>query len=174
MYRMGHCSISRRSSGVHVHRLYSYDHIIFQLTDFGLAVIRNARSTRGQSRRQRRQTTEETDSDETDVRGTTSFVAPEVLMNINTQLSRKQDVYSFAITMWEILTGQWPFSHISNDSVIIENVKNGIRPGTDKIQQSRDEEVHIVRIMQRCWQQEPDSRPYFKGKLNSYCSLTYF
>ena len=96
--------------------------------------------------------------------GTTPFIAPEVLADINTQPSRKHDVYAFAVTMWEILTGQWPFIHVRSDTLIIYNVKQGIRPAIASIPQLCDPEKEIVNIMKRCWSHDPQQRPHFTGK----------
>ena len=109
--------------------------------------------------------TEEMVSDESCIGGTTPFIAPEVLRDINTQPSRKHDVYAFAVTMWEILTGQWPFSRVKSDDIIIYSVKHGMRPPIDDIIQSVGEERLIVDIMRRCWDDNPQKRPHFEGNM---------
>ena len=42
--------------------------------------------------------------------GTLSYMAPEHLESIHTASSEKSDVYSFAIVVWVILTGEEPYA----------------------------------------------------------------
>ncbi|XP_025082560.1 probable serine/threonine-protein kinase drkC isoform X2 [Pomacea canaliculata] len=69
------------------------------------------------------------------------------------------DVYSFAMTMWEIPMCEDPFEEISTETEVIEIVKNGGRPDTpssiDLMPQYKD-------LMKQCWDQQPEQRPHFK------------
>lgn len=42
--------------------------------------------------------------------GTLSYMAPEHLESIHTVSTEKSDVYSFAIVVWVIVTGQEPYA----------------------------------------------------------------
>lgn len=42
--------------------------------------------------------------------GTLSFMAPEHLESVHTVSTEKSDVYSFAIVVWVVLTGQEPYA----------------------------------------------------------------
>lgn len=42
--------------------------------------------------------------------GTLSYMAPEHLDSIHTVSTEKSDVYSFAIVVWVILTGEEPYA----------------------------------------------------------------
>lgn len=42
--------------------------------------------------------------------GTLSYMAPEHLESIHTASTEKSDVYSFAIVVWVILTGEEPYA----------------------------------------------------------------
>ncbi|KAK7945562.1 hypothetical protein WMY93_001290 [Mugilogobius chulae] len=75
--------------------------------------------------------------------GTLSYMAPEHLESIHTVSTEKSDVYSFAIVVWVILTGQEPYA------------KHLIPVDTP---------VEIIDLMKRCWDPEPQQRPTFRGK----------
>lgn len=42
--------------------------------------------------------------------GTLSYMAPEHLESIHTASTEKSDVYSFAIVVWVVLTGEEPYA----------------------------------------------------------------
>lgn len=42
--------------------------------------------------------------------GTLSYMAPEHLQSVHTASTEKSDVYSFAIVLWVILTGEEPYA----------------------------------------------------------------
>jgi mitogen-activated protein kinase kinase kinase 9 len=86
--------------------------------------------------------------------GTYQWMAPEVIQGQN--YSEKADVYSFGIILWEIATRKPPFKDLSGVQVSQEVVKNHLRPAVTK----RCPEP-FAKLMQRCWDREPDSRPGF-------------
>jgi len=68
----------------------------------------------------------------------------------------KSDVYSFAMTSLEILTGQPPFHNIKLDSVVIAKVVKGTRPERPEVSQVDDA---LWNLLTRCWDQDPKCRP---------------
>ncbi|KAI3801125.1 hypothetical protein L1987_29228 [Smallanthus sonchifolius] len=76
------------------------------------------------------------------VKGTLPWMAPELLNGSTTRVSEKIDVFSFGITMWEILTGGI--------------VKDTLRPLIpDRC------EPEWKKLMEQCWSTDPTSRPSF-------------
>ena len=52
------------------------------------------------------------------VRGTLPWMAPELLNGSSSLVSEKVDVFSFAIVMWELLTGQEPYADLHYGAII--------------------------------------------------------
>ncbi|XP_052816727.1 probable serine/threonine-protein kinase DDB_G0278665 isoform X2 [Mya arenaria] len=91
-------------------------------------------------------------------RATISHIAPEVLKNINLEASYEQDVYAFAVTAWEIFTGQIPFGN-QNKNMINEAVIGGQRP--DIMLLDRDCPQQVKAMIEKCWTQSSKDRPLF-------------
>lgn len=78
-----------------------------QIADLGLATCQTwSKLTKEESRRKSRM------GRSTGVRGagTLSYMAPEHLESIHNPSTEKSDVYSFAIVVWVILTGEEPYA----------------------------------------------------------------
>lgn len=56
--------------------------------------------------------------------GTLSYMAPEHLESINTPSTEKSDVYSFAIVVWVVLTGEEPYASKLGCHIYILSVNN--------------------------------------------------
>ncbi|XP_049454365.1 receptor-interacting serine/threonine-protein kinase 1 isoform X2 [Epinephelus fuscoguttatus] len=92
--------------------------------------------------------------------GTLSYMAPEHLESIHTVSTEKSDVYSFAIVVWVILTGEEPYANARSEEQISQCVRSGQRPAEDLIPDNTPAE--IIQLMKRCWDQNPVQRPTFK------------
>ena len=97
-------------------------------------------------------------------KGTVSFIAPEVFTNLNTKRNKKLDIYAFGITIWEILTGKWPFDGCT-EAMVIFGVRERQRPDLSEIPTVTENEYQsnkiIVQLMKKCWHQDPQERPEF-------------
>jgi hypothetical protein len=123
-----------------------------KVADFGLAKIKAASATY---------------SLQTKNVGTTRWMAPELLTSSDQRESSEPtpqelrypfmvDVYSYAITCSEILTGHLPFYELQNLSNLRERVKDGLRP-----QLPASVPPCLVSLIQRCWDAEASKRPKF-------------
>ncbi|GES80091.1 kinase-like domain-containing protein [Rhizophagus clarus] len=78
--------------------------------------------------------------------------APEVING--KEYTFKSDIYSIAMLMWEISSGQPPFINYEHDYDLTMNIINGIRPkivlGTP---------VEYKNLMEQCWDADPLKRP---------------
>ncbi|XP_071959024.1 uncharacterized protein [Antedon mediterranea] len=93
-------------------------------------------------------------------------MAPEAVLD--NAYSTSSDVWSFGVTMWEIITlGGHPYPGISTGDLIVK-IKEGYRmPKPDHCEQS------IYELMIWCWSLDPEDRPSFdqlSGQLDTLLS----
>src|SRR5438046_2861793 len=83
--------------------------------------------------------------------GNLPYIAPEVIAGKQTTFA--SDIYSIAILMWEISSGQLPFNNYEHDYYLAMNIINGIRPrivsGTP---------LEYKNLMKQCWDADPLKR----------------
>ncbi|XP_076930960.1 RAF-like serine/threonine-protein kinase 20 [Bidens hawaiensis] len=101
------------------------------------------------------------------VRGTLPWMAPELLNSSTTKVSEKVDVFSFGITMWEILTGDEPYANMHCGAIIGGIVKDTLRPA---IPEKCDPEWR--KLMEQCWSGDPTARPSFTEITNRLRSMS--
>ncbi|CAI2169941.1 16883_t:CDS:10 [Funneliformis geosporum] len=88
--------------------------------------------------------------------GLIPYTAPEILFNSNNDelYTAASDIYSFAMIMWELTSGQPPFVHLAHDEDLIGKIIDGLRPeitrGTPKF---------YLDLMKECWNHFPFKRP---------------
>ncbi|XP_039024140.1 uncharacterized protein LOC120156940 [Hibiscus syriacus] len=100
------------------------------------------------------------------VRGTLPWMAPELLNGSSNLVSEKVDVFSFGIVMWELLTGEEPYSDLHYGAIIGGIVSNTLRP---PVPECCDPEWRS--LMERCWSSEPSERPNFTEIANELRSI---
>uniref|UniRef100_UPI0037E94FA4 receptor-interacting serine/threonine-protein kinase 1 n=1 Tax=Semicossyphus pulcher TaxID=241346 RepID=UPI0037E94FA4 len=98
--------------------------------------------------------------------GTLSYMAPEHLESIHTPSTEKSDVYSFAIVVWVVLTGDEPYANARSEDQMSQCVRKGDRPAEDLIPD--DTPAEIIELMKRCWDHNPMLRPTFKEAYNIF------
>ncbi|GBB92094.1 hypothetical protein RclHR1_19610002 [Rhizophagus clarus] len=84
--------------------------------------------------------------------GNLPYVAPEVIVGKET--TSKSDIYSIAMLMWEISSGQPPFINYEHNYDLAMNIVNGIRP---KIVSGTP--LEYKNLMKQCWDADPSIRP---------------
>ncbi|EIE23567.1 flag-tagged protein kinase [Coccomyxa subellipsoidea C-169] len=86
--------------------------------------------------------------------GTFQWMAPEVLAH--QRYSKKADVYSFAVVLWECTARQVPYAGVSGIQAALAVMHRGLRP---------DIPGHtppaLASLIRDCWQPLPDQRPSF-------------
>ena len=89
-----------------------------------------------------------------DAKGTPAYMAPELLQhNIFTE---KGDVYAYGMIVFEVLTGDTPWSGLNQMQIMMQVCIQKDRPKLDG-----GAPADLVALMQRCWDHEPDARPTF-------------
>lgn len=101
------------------------------------------------------------------VRGTLPWMAPELLNGSSNRVSEKVDVFSFGISMWEILTGEEPYENMHCGAIIGGIVKNTLRP---PVPEHCDPDWR--KLMEQCWSPDPDTRPSFTEITNRLRSMS--
>lgn len=86
--------------------------------------------------------------------GTISYMAPEVFASDN--YTRKVDVYSYGVILWEMITRQEPYEEIGFVHEIAERVRDGYRPEMPEYVPAA-----IESLVQDCWHTDPAERPTF-------------
>eukprot|EP00359_Climacostomum_virens_P003130 CAMPEP_0204917296 /NCGR_PEP_ID=MMETSP1397-20131031/14906_1 /ASSEMBLY_ACC=CAM_ASM_000891 /TAXON_ID=49980 /ORGANISM="Climacostomum Climacostomum virens, Strain Stock W-24" /LENGTH=526 /DNA_ID=CAMNT_0052090089 /DNA_START=103 /DNA_END=1680 /DNA_ORIENTATION=+ len=74
-----------------------------------------------------------------------------------TRLSATDDVYSFGIVLWELMSGVPPFQGITKKQLMQKVIKENYRPA---IPQGLPEP--LVELINLCWHAEPKDRPTFE------------
>jgi serine/threonine protein kinase len=86
------------------------------------------------------------------VYGNLPYIAPEVIAG--KEYTFASDIYSIAMLMWEISSGQPPFLDYEHENEIVMNIINGIRP---KIVSGTP--LEYKKLMKECWDADPLKRP---------------
>ena len=100
--------------------------------------------------------------------GVIPYLAPEVLSK--KPYTKKSDIYSFGMIMWEHTTGKKPFHDRPHNSLLISDILNGVRP-----QITDDAPEFYAELMKRCWDHDHENRPTameIRGCLQEYNIVT--
>ena len=93
--------------------------------------------------------------------GTPAYMAPELFDGANA--TEKVDVYSYAILLWECMTGKVPWGHIPSPMQIIYYV--GVLNQRPKMPPTAHEKLKI--LIEDCWSNDPRARPTFESILTT-------
>ncbi|RHZ43857.1 hypothetical protein Glove_851g4 [Diversispora epigaea] len=98
--------------------------------------------------------------------GNLPYIAPELLYK--KKYTKKSNVYSLGIILWEVITGETPFSdhEFNSDSDFALAIINGYRPKLYKYIP-----YEYATLMKQCWDAIPDNRPDAETISNEMDSL---
>ncbi len=92
-----------------------------------------------------------TSGTKTSDRGTLEWQAPEVMAG--SSCTHASDVYAFGIILWEIFSGEKPFSTMTREEIKREVISGYTLPIPDHIN------PEVRDLIERCWRTEPIGRP---------------
>eukprot|EP01100_Stratorugosa_tubuloviscum_P009048 TRINITY_DN3790_c0_g2_i1.p1 TRINITY_DN3790_c0_g2~~TRINITY_DN3790_c0_g2_i1.p1 ORF type:complete len:523 (-),score=223.39 TRINITY_DN3790_c0_g2_i1:70-1638(-) len=94
-------------------------------------------------------------------RGAPTFTAPE-LIDSTIPATLKADLYSFAISAWELLIGGPSHDRLSKEQ-LFKFVKQGGRPNINAIRNKYTQITQtFLNLIEQCWHQQPEQRPNFE------------
>ncbi|CAK9203622.1 unnamed protein product [Sphagnum troendelagicum] len=88
--------------------------------------------------------------------GTYRWMAPEVIEH--KPYDRKADVFSFAIVLWELLTGKIPYENLTPLQAAVGVVQKGLRPTIPSSTPPK-----LAELLERCWATNSSERPEFSS-----------
>src|SRR6266540_1000687 len=92
------------------------------------------------------------DDDDNEIYGIISYMAPEILQR--KEYTTASDIYSFGMIMWELMTGRNPFWDKIQDTELIIEICDGLRPSI-----VANAPENYIELMQECWYSDPNKRP---------------
>ena len=96
----------------------------------------------------------------TGMTGTYRWMAPEFNDKADTKVNQRCDVFSYGMVLYELFTGEIPFSGVDDDVKVAMSIRNGKRPSIPS-----DVPRHVKKLLQSCWKNKPHDRPTFDGVL---------
>uniref|UniRef100_A0A8I5QKZ6 RAF proto-oncogene serine/threonine-protein kinase n=1 Tax=Homo sapiens TaxID=9606 RepID=A0A8I5QKZ6_HUMAN len=132
--------------------IFLHEGLTVKIGDFGLATVKS----RWSGSQQVEQPT-----------GSVLWMAPEVIrMQDNNPFSFQSDVYSYGIVLYELMTGELPYSHINNRDQIIFMVGRGYAsPDLSKLYKNCPKAMK--RLVADCVKKVKEERPLFPQILSS-------
>ncbi|XP_014675697.1 PREDICTED: tyrosine-protein kinase JAK2-like [Priapulus caudatus] len=104
------------------------------------------------------------------LQGTTIYRAPELLMGAD--VTPKADVYSFGMTLWQMKSGQQPYTGEDPHSVIYRVVQFHYRPMQCSDVAADSSEISYDALVASCWNKDAHSRPSAKCLVHSLSDTT--
>jgi len=108
--------------------------------------------------------------------GTIAFMAPELLLPDKFDLkkgvpSTEADIYALGMTVYQVLTGKWPFFP-RREAEVVHAVVSGERPPKPE----NAEEIGITEVLwdllRACWREDRTTRPAIAEVLGKFCEIT--
>ena len=127
-----------------------------KLFDFGLAVCVRKNRTSGTAYKMTGNT------------GTLAYMAPEVALR--KQYNEKVDVYSFAVLLWQMLSGENPHPNLTREEHMQQVVIDGERLTVFPIMARAP--IGVARLIEQCWHADHTQRPGFASIMRTLTDFT--
>ncbi|GIY43566.1 inactive tyrosine-protein kinase 7 [Caerostris darwini] len=94
------------------------------------------------------------------------WVSPEVIIGNN--WSTKNDIWAFAVLVWEVFNkAEMPYTEMSNEEVFQK-----LQAGKLKLSILEDTPETLVKLLEKCWSQNPNDRPSFSEVVAVFVELS--
>ena len=112
----------------------------------------------------------------TEESGTVSFMAPELLHSARFGLekgvpSKEADIYALGMTVYQVLTGQWPF-YPKREAEVVLAVISGKRPPKPENAEEIGMTGVVWELMGKCWREDRTKRLNILQVLKKFCIIT--
>ncbi|RIB25815.1 kinase-like domain-containing protein [Gigaspora rosea] len=94
--------------------------------------------------------------------GMPAYVEPQYFKNPNYEFTKKSDIYSLGVILWEITSGKPPYQSFTSIDAIAVYIFQGKRE--TPVENTPEEYINIYK---ECWNEEPDKRPEAKQVLET-------
>ena len=94
------------------------------------------------------------------VTGTYRWMAPEIVSDPKARISKKCDVYSYAMVLYELVTCRKPFHDAPTDQMAMFIAMSGKRPSL--LESNSECAPFLRRLITACWDADPKARPSFE------------
>jgi len=111
-----------------------------------------------------------------EVQATASFMAPELLFPADFGLdkgvpSKEADIYALGMTVYQVLTGKWPFFPRREEEVMLA-VTSGKRPPKPKNAEGIGMTGVVWDLLRECWKEDRTARPTIGQVLERFHEIT--
>jgi serine/threonine protein kinase len=108
--------------------------------------------------------------------GTASFMAPELLLPTRFGLdkgvpSKEADIYALGMTVYQVLTGKWPFFP-RREAEVFHAVIAGERPPKPENAERIGMTEVVWNLLRECWREDRTARPNISDILGRFCGIT--
>ena len=103
-------------------------------------------------------------------------MAPELLHSARFGLekgvpSKEADIYALGMTVYQVLTGQWPFYPKREAEVVLAVISGKRPPKPENAEEIGMTEV-VWELMGKCWREDRTKRPNILQVLKKFCIIT--
>ena len=108
--------------------------------------------------------------------GTLHFMAPELLVpslfNLEKGVpSKEADIYALGMTVYQVLTGRWPFFP-KRETEITHAIVSGERPSKPENANEIGLTEVVWDLLEECWREDRTTRPDISKLLRIFCDIT--
>ena len=108
--------------------------------------------------------------------GTAAFMAPELLLSAKYGLekgvpSKEADIYALGMTIYQVLTGRWPFFP-KREAEVMLTVLSGNRPTKPENAEGIGMTDTLWNLAEECWKEDRSKRPDISNVLGRFCEIT--
>ncbi|KAG8902675.1 hypothetical protein FRB99_004264 [Tulasnella sp. 403] len=102
--------------------------------------------------------------------GTHRYMAPEVWKGEGKSFAT--DTFSFGITIYEVLSGKKPFSHLLEEALYLAISRGERPPKNPEVSPKSESWTPLWNIAERCWAPEPEDRPPMQAVFRDLCEVS--